>query len=71
MQVKKQSNRRKVFQPFHVEDIRNLPEPMRADFLLLSSLSQEDIARIPLITSPREYREYMEKKNLNSTSQSN
>ena len=73
MQVKKQSNRRKVFQPFRVEDIKNLPQPLRAQAEYLQSLSEEDIARAPLITSAREYREYMEKKNrtMNSTSQSN
>ena len=70
MQVKKQSNRRKV-QPFGVEDIKNLPQPLRAQAEYLYSLSREDIARIPLITSAREYKEYMEKNHtMNSTSQS-
>ena len=73
MQVKKQSNRRKVtFQPFAAEDIKNLPEPLRTQAECLYSLSREDISRIPLITSTREYREYMEKnRTMNSTSQSN
>ena len=71
MQVKKQSNRREVvtFLPINVE---NLPKPLRAQAEYLQSLSREDISRIPLITSSREYREYMEKNHtMNSTSQSN
>ena len=64
MQVKKQSNRREVvtFQPIGVENIKNLPEPLRAQAEYLQSFSREELSRIPLITSAREYREYMEKK---------
>lgn len=68
MQVKKQSNRREVltFWPIGFE---NLPKLLRAEAEYLQSLSREDISRIPLIKSPREYREYMEKNHtMNSTS---